>query len=250
MNEIKTILFDAYGTVLDVGTYHRDITDYLTEQSHPLFGTTLSSDEFLLHWNEEFESAFRDVVEYCGEFKNLRDLFGISTKNVFRRYGIDLSARDVAAFSQIYKTMLDDAVMIIPSVLSTLETLCANGYRLGMVSNGDTEELLTHLGNARDFFEEIVTSEELAVYKPHARIFHEALRRMSAQRETTAFVGDMITSDVLGAQAVGLTTIWYNRRQRPAKYGIVPDFEIHDMSEVLDILQANARVAAKKDVPT
>ncbi|MGZ4904519.1 MAG: HAD family hydrolase [Halobacteriota archaeon] len=240
MNEIKTILFDAYGTVLDVGTYHRDITDYVVERSQALFGTALSTDELHVHWNEEFESAFSDVVAYCGEFKNLRDLYGISTKNVFQRYGITLSARDVAAFNRIYKTMLDDAVTIVPSVLSTLETLYASGYRLGMVSNGDTEELLMHLNGARAFFEEIVTSEELAVYKPHARIFHEALQRMGARRETTAFVGDMVTSDVLGARAVGLTAIWYNRRRRPAKYGIVPDFEIHDMGEVLDILRPNA----------
>lgn len=240
MNEMKTILFDAYGTVLDIGTYHRDITNYVTEQSQALFGTALSSDEFHLHWNEEFESAFSDVVGYCGEFKNLRDLYGISTKNVFQHYGIDLSEGDVEAFNQIYKAMLDDAVTIVPSVLSTLETLHLSGYRLGMVSNGDTEELLMHLNGTRDFFDAIVTSEELAVYKPHARIFHEALRRMGAQRETTAFVGDMVTSDVLGARAVGLTAIWYNRRRRPAKYGIVPDFEIHDMSEVLDILRTNA----------
>ncbi len=135
--------------------------------------------------------------------------------------------------------MLDNAVTIIPSVVSTLETLYTSGYRLGMVSNGDTEELLMHLNGTRDFFAEVVTSEELAVYKPHARIFHEALRRMGARRETTAFVGDMVTSDVLGARAVGLTAIWYNRRRRPAKYGIVPDFEIQDMRELLGILTAN-----------
>ncbi len=240
MREITTILFDAYGTVLDVGSYHRDITDYVIEQSRVRFGATLSPDEFHLRWNEEFERAFNDVVGYCGEFKNLRDLYGISTENVFQRYGITLSARDVAVFNQIYKQMLDDAVTVAPSVLSTLEALHTSGYRLGMVSNGDTEELLEHLNGTRNFFEEIVTSEELAVYKPHAPIFYEALRRLGAQRETTAFVGDMVTSDVLGARAIGLTAIWYNRRRRPAKYGIVPDYEIHDMREVVDIVKANA----------
>ncbi len=240
MREIQTILFDAYGTILDVGTYHKDITDYVIGQSHARFGVAPSSDEFHRYWNEEFESAFNDVVAYCGEFKNLRDLYGISTKNVFRRFGIDLSASDIAAFNKSYKAMLDDAVIIPPSVISTLEMLHTRGFRLGMVSNGDTEELLMHLNGTRDFFEEIVTSEELAVYKPDARIFHEALRRMGVQRETTAFVGDMVTSDVRGARAVGLTTIWYNRRQRPAKYGIVPDFEIHDMPEVLDIVRTTA----------
>ena len=240
MSELETILFDAYGTVLDVGTYHRDITDYVVKQSQALFGTSISTDEFNAYWNVEFERAFGDVVAYCGEFKNLRELYAISTTNVFRRYGIDLTVSVVETFNHVYKEMLDAVVTVIPSVTETLSTLCANGHRLGMVSNGDTEELLAHLNGVRDFFEVIVTSEELGVYKPHASIFREALRRIGAEKESAAFVGDTVTSDILGARKAGMITIWYNRRRRNAKYGIAPDFEIRDMTEVLNIVEHNA----------
>ena len=69
MRETESILFDAYGTVLDVGTYHRDITQYVVTQSQALFGIVTSVDEFNVYWNVEFECAFRDVIAYCGEFK-------------------------------------------------------------------------------------------------------------------------------------------------------------------------------------
>lgn len=237
MRETESILFDAYGTVLDVGTYHRDITQYVVTQSQALFGIVTSVDEFNAYWNVEFERAFRDVIAYCGEFKNMRDLYGISTKNVFQRYGIDLPDVLVEKLNGVYKSMLDDAVTILPSVKKTLQTLHARGYHLGMVSNGDTEELSTHLDGAADLFQTVVTSEEFGVYKPHRRIFDETLQKMGVEKETAAYVGDTITSDVSGAKNAGLTAIWYNKKERKPKPGIRPDFEIRDMAEILEIVE-------------
>ncbi len=237
MTETEAILFDAYGTVLDVGTYHRDITQHVVQQSNTLFGIATSVDEFNAYWNNEFELAFHDVIAYCGEFRNMRDLYGISTRNVFRRYGIPVQDAYIQELNSVYKKMLDEAVTILPNVKKTLDTLYANGLRLGMVSNGDTEELSAHLNGVADLFDVIVTSEELEVYKPHPRIFNETLHKMGIAREKAAFVGDSIVSDIFGAKKVGLTTIWYNKRQRTATRGLRPDFEIRDMAEVVEMIR-------------
>jgi 2-haloalkanoic acid dehalogenase type II len=237
MTETEAILFDAYGTVLDVGTYHRDITQHVVQQSKTLFGIATSVDEFNAYWNNEFELAFHDVIAYCGEFRNMRDLYGISTRNVFRRYGIDVQDDYIEGLNCVYKKMLDEAVTILPNVKKTLDTLYANGLRLGMVSNGDTAELSAHLNGISDLFDVIVTSEELEVYKPHPRIFNETLHKMGIAREKAAFVGDSVVSDIFGAKKAGLTTIWYNKRQRTATRGLRPDFEIRDMAEVVEMIR-------------
>jgi 2-haloacid dehalogenase len=237
MPETEVVLFDAYGTVLDVGTYHRDISHYVVQQSKTLFGIVTSVDEFNTYWNEEFAEAFRDVIAYCGEFRNMRDLYGISTKNVFRRYGIRVPDAYIEELNFTYKAMLDEAVTILPSVRKTLERLYANGHRLGMVSNGDTEELSAHLNGLTDLFDVIVTSEELEVYKPHPRIFSDALHKMGVPRTKAVFVGDTITADIRGAKRAGLTAIWYNKRERIAAPGARPDFEIRDMAEILEIVK-------------
>ncbi|MGZ4882770.1 MAG: HAD family hydrolase, partial [Halobacteriota archaeon] len=143
----------------------------------------------------------------------------------------------VEELNGVYKSMLDDAVTILPSVKKTLHTLHAKGFHLGMVSNGDTEELSTHLNGAADLFQTVVTSEEFGVYKPHRRIFDETLQKMGVEKETAAYVGDTITSDVSGAKNAGLTTIWYNKKERKPKPGIRPDFEIRDMGEILEIVE-------------
>ena len=237
MTETETLLFDAYGTVLDVGTYHRDISQYVVQQSKSRFGISMAADEFNAFWNEEFAFAFNDVIAYCGEFKNMRDLYGISTKNVFRRYGIETPDAYVEELNHTYKKMLDEAITILPNVRKTLDSLYANGHQLGIVSNGDTEELSAHLNSVIDLFDVIVTSQELEVYKPHPRIFNEALRKMRVPRDKTAFVGDTITADICGAKKAGLTAIWYNKNQRIAKPDARPDFEIRDMEEVLEIIK-------------
>ena len=82
----------------------------------------------------------------------------------------------------------------------------------------------------------IITSEELEVYKPHPRIFNETLQKMGIAREKTAFVGDSIISDISGAKKAGLKTIWYNKRRRTPTHGLCPDFEIRDMTEVLEMV--------------
>jgi len=236
MTKTEAVLFDAYGTVVDVGTYHRDITTHAVKQLHGLFGITASIEEFNAHWNREFERAFLDVIAYCGEFRNMRDLYGISVRNVFRRYGVDVPDAYVNELNGTFKKMLDKAVVILPNVKSTLERLYIHGYRLGMVSNGDAEELSAHLNGVSDIFDVIVTSEEVGVYKPHSRLFDEAIRKMDVGRETTPFVGDTLTSDVLGAKKAGLTAVWYNKKQRIPKPEIRPDFEIRDIAEILEIV--------------
>jgi HAD superfamily hydrolase (TIGR01509 family) len=143
----------------------------------------------------------------------------------------------IEELNYVYKKMLDEAVTILPNVKKTLDALYANGIQLGMVSNGDTEELSAHLNGVSDLFDVIVTSEELEVYKPHPRIFNETLQKMGIAREKTTFVGDSIISDICGAKKAGLSTIWYNKRQRTPTNGVRPDFEIRDMAEVLGTVE-------------
>ncbi|HYA32434.1 MAG TPA: HAD family hydrolase [Candidatus Bathyarchaeia archaeon] len=237
MTQTEAVLFDAYGTVLDVGTYHMDITGHVVTRLNQLCGFTIPPEEFRAQWGEEFESAFLDVIRYCGEFKNMRDLYGITARRVCHRYGVNVPDPCIEELNAIFKKKLDEAVNVLPDVKKTLDILCGRGCRLGMVSNGDTEELSAHLNGVSDFFDVIVTSEEVGAYKPHGRLFDEAIHKMDIKRNATIFVGDTLTTDVRGANKAGLTAIWYNKKERIAKPEIRPDFEIRDMPEVVEIVR-------------
>lgn len=87
-------------------------------------------------------------------------------------------------------------------------------YRLAVVSNFDhgptVEAALADFG-IRDWFDAIVVSADVGWRKPHPAIFREVFRRMGIEAEQAIFVGDTPDADVLGAQAVGMDTIWIDR---------------------------------------
>lgn len=49
--------------------------------------------------------------------------------------------------------------------------------------------------------------------KPDVRFYEEALRRCRLQPHEVLMVGDSMTTDILGAQAAGLDTVFFDRRE-------------------------------------
>lgn len=105
------------------------------------------------------------------------------------------------------------------------------GYHVGVVSNaeGRVEQDLAAAGY-RDMFETVVDSHVVEVEKPDPRIFHIALERMKASPETTVFVGDVPSVDVVGARAAGLTPILLDR------HGLYPDTDERRIDSIRDLL--------------
>ena len=74
------------------------------------------------------------------------------------------------------------------------------------------------------------------VGKPMPHIFRVALHRLGVPADEAAMVGDSLTSDVQGAQAVGLKTIWL-APPGAALGDVRPDLTIRDFTEVLGRLR-------------
>ena len=90
----------------------------------------------------------------------------------------------------------------------TLASLRRAGLRTGVVSNADgrAERLLVEAGLAAEL-EVIVDSHYEGVEKPDPEIFRRALRRIGADAAQTAYVGDIVSIDVVGSRAAGLRPI-------------------------------------------
>lgn len=69
------------------------------------------------------------------------------------------------------------------------------------------------------------------VGKPMPHIFQEALARLNVSPQQAAMVGDSLVSDVRGAQAVGLGTIWL-APPGTAAFEVLPDLTIHTFAEL------------------
>lgn len=115
------------------------------------------------------------------------------------------------AVSQAHWNVEDDAV-------ATLAELRRRGYRLGLISNAGYDEdvqVLIDKAMLRPYFEYIISSAACRIRKPDPRIFEMALRSLGAQADEAVMVGDFLAADVLGANQLGMGSVWITRRADP-----------------------------------
>lgn len=104
-------------------------------------------------------------------------------------------------------------------------------YRVGLVTNGDPDlqsPKLDSLGIANRF-ETVVHGGIDAPYKPDPEPFHLALDELDATPENAVHVGNSLESDVRGALAAGLRTVWVPRGENDPD----PDPQPHYVCETL-----------------
>ncbi len=70
----------------------------------------------------------------------------------------------------------------------------------------------------------LITSEEAGRDKPHAPIFHLAVKRLGVPAQDTLMVGDNFNHDVRGALGAGLQAMWLNVRGDPLPVAGTPAY--------------------------
>ncbi len=134
---------------------------------------------------------------------------------------------------------------LIPGARDVMDYLKSRNYRLHMCSNGFHEVQYRKLQacGLKDYFDTIVLSEDAGANKPLPAYFNYAFRVTGASPGNTLMIGDNFQTDILGAQASGLDTMWFNPGKLPMDAGerateeIRPiTYEIHSLSEIVDIL--------------
>ena len=122
---------------------------------------------------------------------------------------------------------IPDSFPLLEDAIPTLTALRERGYCLGIVTNrmwgGEAfREDLRTLGLLNYFDERgIAISAEVGIRKPAPALFWHALHGLQATPEQTAMVGDSLRTDILGAQKLGLFTVWLPRakqRERVKEY--------------------------------
>ena len=123
---------------------------------------------------------------------------------------------------------LDDAT-------PTLDSLRQQGFTLGLISNinQNGDELAASLG-LMEFLDFTVTSGEVGAEKPSPPIFLKALDKAGASPEESIHVGDQLTSDIEGAEGVGINPVLLDRDGNHRGYTQHP--RIEGLSELPDVL--------------
>jgi putative hydrolase of the HAD superfamily len=125
--------------------------------------------------------------------------------------------------------------------VATLRILRKRGYRLGAVSNvSDEKNALEILDKARmrSVFDVVITSEAHGRRKPAASIFRAALAHFQVEGPMAVMIGDSYEADILGAHALGISTIWFTKYAVApgAEPSVRPDAVIRKLSEIPALL--------------
>ena len=120
----------------------------------------------------------------------------------------------------------------VPAALARLQ----QGYKLVVLSNGDSDMLETAKQYHRIPFDAVISVAEANAFKPHRATYTMAARRMDVAMEEVLFVANH-EFDCVGAKAAGMRTVFIDRRRRPfARWPHQPDLIVSSMTELADLL--------------
>lgn len=103
---------------------------------------------------------------------------------------------------------------LLDGAIEILQYLSQN-YRLHIITNGfvEVQHLKLNKSNIKQYFKTVTSSEEVGVKKPNPLVFLRALEKANVAAFQSVMIGDTFEADILGAQGVGMHTLFYNYRK-------------------------------------
>ena len=219
---MKALVFDAYGTLFDV----LSVTS-LCELLFPGSGTALA-----VTWRSKQlqYSLLRTLMERYVDFWQItQDALTYSTKAL----GLELTEEKRARLMDAYRTL-----HAFPDVKPGLEQLKAKGLGLAILSNGapDMLESATRSAGIHDLLDEIISVDEVKVFKPSPRVYALASGRLGLAAGEIGFVSSN-GWDVAGATSAGLTAFWMQRAaaEPPEELGYRAARVVHAITDLVRI---------------
>lgn len=142
-------------------------------------------------------------------------------------------------------------IELYPNVIEILQQLRSMGVKTALVSDGDLSLRIRKAKAAGviSYIDEVVASEEVIFEKPFSAIFTLALTRLGKDAKEAIMIGNNFKNDIRGAQLVGIKAGIFDPVKDSSLEGqdgtIVPDFEIHDLLEIADIVK-NGKLPGSK----
>lgn len=206
------------------------------------------ADQHLLAWLEEHAPAFAQRYG-IGGFAELRDeiltqqpylahhmtrlRLALLTLGLNRCGYSEQQAQTIAAagFEEYFAAR--NQVEFYPHALEQLQLLKAD-YIMAALSNGNADIHRVGLGQ---LFEFGLNAEQVGNPKPAADMFTAALKRLQLPAAAVIHIGDHPEADILGAQNMGMHTIWVNLDgQKWPAHQAPATAEINDLSYLAETI--------------
>lgn len=195
---IKAFFADFYGTIVhEDGEVIKRITQIISDT-----GNTNDKSEIGSFWWTDFQTLF--LNSYGEGFETQRALEEKSLEHTLERFGSDTKAKELSEMMfahWVNPPIFDDSKPFFEK----------SPVPIYIVSNIDTADILEAINNHGLKPAGVFTSEDAKAYKPRQELFKLALDKTGLKPDEVIHIGDSLSSDVKGAESLGIRALWLNR---------------------------------------
>jgi 2-haloacid dehalogenase len=225
-SRIRALSFDCFGTLVD---WEKGILGNLKAGLMTRGGkepSTYYDDDELLRFYGQAEPAAQGTP-----FKPYRDVLKMALLRIGDAGHLRVKDPDILVNGLLAWPVFDD----VPDALRRLKTR----FKLALVTNCDRDMIAAIEGRLGVPFDAIVTSDEVAAYKPSPKLLEEALKRLDVAKDALVHVAQSLFHDIEPARTLGIASVHVDRREgrpggatpRPTTT-VVPDLKVKNLAEL------------------
>ena len=222
----EVLTFDCYGTLID---WESGIWEalYPSLTNHHI---AITRDKALELFGELESEAER------GEYHEYKTVLRIVLEGFGSRLGFAPTQSELRHFSESVKDWPP-----FPDSARALQTL-KKEYKLAIISNIDDDLFAFSAQRLQTRFDWVITAQQAKSYKPSLNNFQLAFERIGVPKPKILHVAQSLFHDIVPAKALGLSTVWINRRHDLGGFGATPpaqgqpDLEVPDLQTLAAII--------------
>lgn len=211
------LIFDLYGTLVDIHTEENEAVWEKTALYFGYYGVPYTAQQL----KTDYESVLTERESVLGEAYEMYPdvpMDGVLAR-LFRQHGVTDQADALGLnAAQVFRIASTEYIRVYDYVPEALSELRQQGYRLWLLSNAQhafTAYELRHLGLDKAF-DGICLSSDYACRKPDSRFFRALLDGQHLDPRRCLMIGNDRATDIAGAKAVGLDTLYLHTNLTPA----------------------------------
>jgi HAD superfamily hydrolase (TIGR01549 family) len=224
-----------------------DLDDTLYDTASPFFQVL---ENYRLENNYNEEATFALFREHCDA---AFDLFShgdltlaeshiMRTQHTFADLGLALTTEEAMHFQETYQKRQAE-ITLSPGIEQLLNELENRSIPIAVFTNGPEKHQMKKF-NALGLERwvppaRIFISEKIGYPKPHAEAFTYVQGALKATPDELLFIGDTYETDIIGGQAAGWTSLWYNHRRKSEDEKVVLEPTFYSVAEMHQAIHDN-----------
>ena len=211
------LVFDLYGTLVDIHTEEDARVWEKTAFYFGFYGASYTGPELKAAFQESMRAREAKAGQSYECFPDLP--FEETMADLFRARGVTENAETLGVnAAQLFRISSLDYIKLYPGALDALAKLRKAGFRLWLLSNAQAiftayELRLLGLGDQLDG---IYLSSNYKCRKPDLRFYRALMDERGLDAEKTLMIGNDRQTDIAGAKAAGMATLYMHTALTPA----------------------------------